>query len=95
MNIPVRRVGLRIVAPMLVALCGAVSAQAADIHVLATGALSAAFKTIAPAFEKSTGNRLIDFRSRRSRRRQARRRKGSDPLPANSRGEERLQRGRS
>ncbi len=59
MNIPNRRVGLRIVAPVLLALCGAVSAQAADIHVLATGALSAAFKTIAPAFEKSTGNRLI------------------------------------
>lgn len=59
MNIPIKRVGLRIVAPILLSLCGALTAQAADVHVLATGALSAAFRQIVPAFEASTGNKLI------------------------------------
>lgn len=46
----------------LVALAAALAvmpAQAADIHVLATGALSAAFKKLAPAFEQKTGNHLL------------------------------------
>lgn len=34
-------------------------AQAADIHVLATGALSAAFKRLGPDFEKQSGHHLI------------------------------------
>lgn len=34
-------------------------AQAADIHVLATGALSAAFRELGPGFERETGNRLV------------------------------------
>lgn len=36
-----------------------VTAHAADVHVLATGALSAAFKQLVPAFERDTGNRLL------------------------------------
>ena len=32
---------------------------AADIHVLATGALSAALKHLGPAFEQATGHRLV------------------------------------
>lgn len=39
------------------ALCG--TAHAEDIHVLATGALSVAFKQLVPAFEHATGNRLL------------------------------------
>lgn len=35
------------------------TAQAADIHVLATGALSAAFKQLGPDFEKNSGHHLI------------------------------------
>lgn len=35
------------------------AAQAADVHVLATGALSAAFKQLVPAFERDTGNHLV------------------------------------
>lgn len=38
-------------------LSGAV--YAADVHVLATGALSAAFRELAPAYEQQTGNHLI------------------------------------
>jgi len=36
-----------------------VTAHAADVHVLATGALSTAFKELIPAFERDTGNRLL------------------------------------
>lgn len=35
------------------------AAQAADIHVLATGALSAAFRQLGPDFEKKSGHRLV------------------------------------
>jgi molybdate transport system substrate-binding protein len=35
------------------------AAQAADIHVLATGALSAAFKQLGPDFEKKSGHHLV------------------------------------
>jgi len=46
-----------------VAMCAstmvASSAHAKDIHVLATGALSAAFKKLGPAFEKKTGDHLV------------------------------------
>lgn len=35
------------------------TAHAADIHVLATGALSAAFKRLGPEFEKKSGHHLI------------------------------------
>ena len=35
------------------------AAQAADIRVLATGALSVAFKQLVPAFERETGNHLL------------------------------------
>ncbi|SAK55415.1 extracellular solute-binding protein [Caballeronia hypogeia] len=35
------------------------TAHAEDIHVLATGALSAAFKQLVPAFERDTGNHLL------------------------------------
>nr|WP_198984545.1 substrate-binding domain-containing protein [Herbaspirillum sp. ASV7] len=34
-------------------------ARAAEIHVLATGALSAAFKKLVPAFEKKSGDHLV------------------------------------
>ncbi|WP_321883319.1 molybdate ABC transporter substrate-binding protein [Paraburkholderia bannensis] len=34
-------------------------ASAADVHVLATGALSASFKQLVPAFERQTGDHLI------------------------------------
>lgn len=37
----------------------ALPVQATEIHVLATGALSAAFKKLVPAFEKKTGDHLI------------------------------------
>lgn len=37
----------------------AASAHAADVHVLATGALSAAFRTLGPGYERETGNHLI------------------------------------
>jgi molybdate transport system substrate-binding protein len=47
----------------LLAFSGAVLASnvahAADIHVLATGALSAAFRELGPDFEKATGNHLV------------------------------------
>lgn len=33
--------------------------HAADVHVLATGALSVAFKQLVPAFERDTGNHLL------------------------------------
>lgn len=62
MNIPISRAGLRMlrrVAPLVLSLCSALPAHAADIHVLATGALSAAFSKIVPAFEKSTGNKVV------------------------------------
>ncbi|MFS2024515.1 substrate-binding domain-containing protein [Massilia sp. CT11-137] len=35
------------------------TAQAADIHVLATGALSAAFRQLGPDFEKKSGHHLV------------------------------------
>lgn len=35
------------------------AAHAADVHVLATGALHAAFEALGPGFEKATGNHLV------------------------------------
>ncbi|AQH05410.1 ABC transporter substrate-binding protein (plasmid) [Burkholderia sp. KK1] len=49
-------------AAILVLACTAAlsgPANAADIHVLATGALSVAFKQLVPAFERNTGNHLV------------------------------------
>ncbi|MDQ0621025.1 substrate-binding domain-containing protein [Paraburkholderia graminis] len=47
---------------LLVLVCAAAfsgAAHAAEVHVLATGALSAAFKQLVPAFERDTGNHLL------------------------------------
>ncbi|WP_235026065.1 substrate-binding domain-containing protein [Caballeronia arationis] len=41
------------------ALAFSAAAKAADVHVLATGALSVAFKQLVPAFERDTGNHLL------------------------------------
>ena len=52
----------RVFASLLVVLGGVMfvgSAKAADIHVLATGALNAAFKVLGPAFEKESGHHLV------------------------------------
>ncbi|WP_025601018.1 molybdate ABC transporter substrate-binding protein [Burkholderia sp. WSM2230] len=49
-------------ASMLTLACAAAfsgTAFAADVHVLATGALSVAFKELVPAFERDTGNHLL------------------------------------
>ncbi|MCA0405354.1 MAG: extracellular solute-binding protein [Proteobacteria bacterium] len=53
--------GLRPVALMALACLVGLAApvRAAEIHVLATGALSVAFKEIIPAFEKETGHRVL------------------------------------
>ncbi len=59
---PVLRLIRRSALHMLCALpiCGLSHAShAADVHVLATGALSAAFKEVVPAFEEKTGHHLV------------------------------------
>ena len=44
-------------------LCGFLllmqAAQAAELHVVSSGGFAAAYKALAPAFEKKTGNTLI------------------------------------
>ncbi len=41
------------------ALCGAVAANAAEIHVMISGGLSAAYNALVPEFEKTSGNKVI------------------------------------
>ena len=54
----VHRIALRTLCAMpLIAAVGA--AAAADVHVLATGALHAAFEQVVPAYEQQSGNHLI------------------------------------
>jgi len=54
----VHRIALRMLCAMpLIAAVGA--AAAADVHVLATGALHAAFEQVVPAYEQQSGNHLI------------------------------------
>jgi len=48
-----------VIVALLLSLFSATAACAADVHVLATGALRAAFREIVPAFERSTGDKLI------------------------------------
>ena len=59
MYFPIKPRAVRFGVTLLLSLCAATAAYAADIHVLATGALRGAFRQIAPAFERSTGHTLI------------------------------------
>lgn len=59
MNVLVKFARARVIVPVLLSLGLATAANAADVHVLATGALRGAFRTIVPAFERSTGNKVI------------------------------------
>lgn len=58
MKVHAKRVVLGVVASLAYFTAAAGSVDAAEIHVLATGALSAAMKTIIPAYEMESGNRV-------------------------------------
>lgn len=59
MNVLMKQARLRVIVPVLLSLGMSTAANAADVHVLATGALRGAFRSIVPAFEQSTGDKLI------------------------------------
>ncbi|WP_321939708.1 substrate-binding domain-containing protein [Paraburkholderia sp. J8-2] len=58
MKVHAKRVVLGVVASLAYFIAATGSVDAAEIHVLATGALSAAMKTIIPAYEKQSGNHV-------------------------------------
>jgi molybdate transport system substrate-binding protein len=39
----------------------AATARAAELHVVSSGGFAAAYKTLAPAFEQKTGDKLVTF----------------------------------
>lgn len=59
MNTLIVNIRRTVAASIPLMLGSAMTAHAAELHVLATGALSSAFRELVPAFEKSSGNTVV------------------------------------